>query len=439
MRILVKDVLTVTMDQSETIDRLTLLIEDGRFKSVSKDTRIFLNADRSIDGANLLAIPGFVNGHIHCDVTLARGLGDGLTLYQQDHDSFVSQKGWFTEQLDGEARHLSRLLQYAEAVRGGTTFICDVPFWHYQDDLVSPFIEVGVRGAVVLDYRKNFLTGEPVSEEEYFNTAHTLQNAGILPVVELPAEEDFETPLLGQLYRRACELDTPIQLHLAETVWRIELVRKKYGGSPVQYLNDIGILSERVIGSHGVYLDDSDIMMLQNSGAKIVNCPAAEMKIADGTAPVAKLLQTGVDVGIGTDGALWNDSADMFREMKTLMLLQRLAFGAGSMPSEKVIRAATIGGARAFGLENEIGSIEEGKRADLVLVDLDRFHLIPHYHGTQSNILQLLTSCACASDVHTVIVSGKIVVDGGRLTTIDEEALKKRCQDLACRRFRDLD
>ncbi len=439
MRILVNNVLTVTMDPSGTIDRLTILIEDGRFKAVSKDTQASSKDDRTIDGTNLLALPGFVNGHIHCDVTLARGLGDGLTLYQQDHDSFVSQKGWFTEQLDGEARHLSRLLQYAEAVRGGTTFICDVPFWYYGDDLVSPFREVGVRGAVVLDYRKNFLTGEPVSEADYFRTARHLRGAGILPIVELPAEEDFETPLLQRLYRRACALDTPIQLHLAETVWRIELIRKKYGVSPVQYLHEIGVLSERVIGSHGVYLDDGDITLLKNSGAKIVNCPAAEMKIADGTAPVVKLLQTGVEVCIGTDGALWNDSADMFREMKVLMLLQRLAFGAQSMAPEKVIRAATIGGARVFGVEKETGSIEEGKRGDLVLIDLNRLHLVPHYHGKQSNVLQLVTNCACTDDVHTVISGGRIVVDGGRLTTIDEETLKKQCQDLACRRFRDLD
>ncbi|MBN2323292.1 MAG: amidohydrolase family protein [Spirochaetes bacterium] len=439
MKILITDVLTVTMDPSGTIDRLNLLIEDDRFKSVSKSGGASPNGDRTIDGTNLLALPGFVNGHIHCDVTLARGLGDGLTLYEQDHDSFVSQKGWFKDQLDGEARRLSRLLQYAEAVRGGTTFICDVPFWHYKDDLVSPFEEVGVRGAVVLDYRKNFLTGEPVEEKEYFKTAQTLRNAGILPVVELPAEEDFETPLLLRLYRRACDLDAPIQLHLAETVWRIELIRKRYGGSPVRYLNEIGVLSERIIGSHGVYLDDGDITMLKESGAKIVNCPAAEMKIADGTAPVAALMQKGVDVCIGTDGALWNDSADMFREMKVLMLLQRLAFGAGSMPPERVIRAATIGGARVFGMQKETGSIEEGKHADLVLVDLDRFHLVPHYHGARSNVLELITGCATAADVHTVIASGKIVVDRGRLTTIDEEALKKRCQDLACRRFRDLD
>ena len=439
MKILVKDVLAVTMNPSGTIDRLTLLIEDGRFKSVSKDSLPLQEGDRTIDGANLLALPGFVNGHIHCDVTLARGLGDGLTLYQQDHESFVSQKEWFREQLDGEGRHLSRLLQYAEAIRGGTTFICDVPFWYYGDDIVSPFSEVGVRGAVVLDYRKNFLTGEPVEEEDYFKTAHELKKAGILPVVELPAEEDFETPLLQRLYRRACELDVPIQLHLAETAWRIDLIRKKYGSSPIEYLHEIGVLSEKVIGSHGVYLDDRDIMLLKSSNAKIVNCPAAEMKIADGTAPVVKLLESGVDVCIGTDGALWNDSADMFREMRTLMLLQRLAFGAQSMPPEAVIHAATIGGARVFGLEKETGSIEEGKRADLVLVDLDRLHLIPHYHGRQSNLLQLVTSCACAADVRTVIADGRIVVDDGKLTTIAEEALKKRCQDLAERRFKDLD
>jgi 5-methylthioadenosine/S-adenosylhomocysteine deaminase len=438
MRILIEDLLTVTMNRDREIARMTLLIENGRFERIYRRTVRSKKADRVIKGRHLVAIPGLINGHIHCDVTLARGLGDGLTLYQQDHDSFVSQKGWFNKQLDRRARHLSRLLQYAEAVRGGTTYICDVPFWHYGDDLVSPFNEVGVGGAVVLDYRKNFLTKERVAKEEFFQTAAALREAGFLPIVELPAEEDFDPPLLKELYSWAEELDTMIQLHFAETRWRVEMTRERLGSSPVAALYKLGILTWRIIGSHGVYIDETDLPVLKDSGARIVNCPAAEMKIADGIAPVVKLIEKGVPVGIGTDGALWNDSADMFREMKTLMLLQRVTYGAASMDAYELLRTATIGGAEVFGMEHEIGSIEKGKRADLVLIDLNSTHLTPHYHGKQTNILQVLTSCVGAGDVHTVIVDGKVIVENGRICTIDEEQLKDSCQALADERLKEL-
>jgi len=438
MRIIIEDVLTVTMNPKKEIERQTLLIENGRFQHISKGGVRRKDDDRVIDGRKMAAIPGLVNGHIHCDVTLARGLGDGLTLYEQDHDSFVSETGWFNKELDREARHLSRLLQYAEAVRGGTTFICDVPFWHYEDDLISPFHDIGLRGAVVLDYRKSFLTGERIGKKEYFRKAKDLREAGFLPIVELPAEEDFDPDLLKQLLSWAEELDTLVQLHFAETTWRVDIIKKKFGRSPVGALHELGVLGPRIIGSHGVYIDESDMGILKNSGARIVNCPAAEMKIADGIAPVVKLMEKRVPVGIGTDGALWNDSADLFREMRTLMLLQRVTYGASSMDAYSVLRAATIGGAEVFGLEKEIGSIERGKLAHLVLIDLDKTHLIPHYHGKQSNILELLTSCVTAGDVHTVIVDGRIVVDNRRLLTIDEERLKDRCQEVAESRFRDL-
>jgi 5-methylthioadenosine/S-adenosylhomocysteine deaminase len=438
MKILIEDVLTVTMNRDGEIARMTLLIENGRFEHVSRKAIKPAQVDCTIDGRHLVAIPGLINGHIHCDVTLARGLGDGLTLYQQDHESFISETGWFHKQLDREARHLSRLLQYAEAVRGGTTFICDVPFWHYEDDLVSPFSEVGARGAVVLDYRKDFLTKERIDKKEYYKTAASLRDADLLPIVELPAEEDFDQDLLKQLSCWTEELDTLAQLHLAETTWRVAITKQRFGHSPVGSLHDLGILSHRIIGAHGVYIDEADLSMLKDAGARIVNCPAAEMKIADGIAPVVQLIEKGVPIGIGTDGALWNDSADMFREMKTLMLLQRVTFGASSMDAYEVLRAATLGGAEVFGMDHEIGSIEQGKRAHLVLIDLNSTHLIPHYHGEQSNILQILTSCAGGGDVHTVIVDGSVIVEGGRLLTIDEEQLKERCQTLAEQRFRDL-
>ena len=435
MRILIEKVLTVTMHERGEIDHCSILIEDGRIERVSRNAIEKRDGDHVIDGSRMIAIPGLINGHVHCDITLARGLGDGLTLFEQDNQSWVSRKKWYRNELNREARHYSRMLQYAEAVKGGTTFICDVPFWWYGDDLTAPFREVGIVGAVVLDYRRDFLTGELAEKREYFDAARQLQDEGHMPIVEAPAEEGFEDDLLLRLMSWAQELDTLLHLHLAETTWRMESIRERFNSTPVRYLRDLGFLNERVIGSHGVYLDEADREILHTSGSRIVNCPAAEMKIADGIAPVSELVSEGIPVGLGTDGALWNDSSDICAEMKTLMLLQRVLKGADSLSAHDSLHAATLGGAQVFGLENELGSIEEGKAASLVLLNCDRPHLTPLHRLDEGNVLQLITSSARASDVDTVIVDGKIIVEGGVLLTIDEEELMAKCQELADRQF----
>ena len=256
-----------------------------------------------------------------------------------------------------------------------------------------------------------------------------------MPIVEAPAEEGFEDDLLLQLMSWAQELDTLLHLHLAETTWRMDSIRERFNSTPVRYLRDLGFLNERVIGSHGVYLDRSDRDILRTSGASIVNCPAAEMKIADGIAPVSELIHEGIPVALGTDGALWNDSSDLFSEMKSLMLLQRVTKGADSLSAHDCLHAATLGGAQVFGLEKTLGSIVEGKRASIVLIDLDRPHLTPLHRLDEGNVLQLITSSARASDVDTVIVDGRIIVESGVLRTVDEEALMAKCQELADKQF----
>ncbi len=442
MSIIIEDVLTVTMNDQREIGRYTIVIDGTRIADMIRSPAHGLSHRSEqhtvIDGKNKIAIPGFVNGHIHSDMTLSRGLGDGLTLYEQDNDSWISDRQWFYHELYGDARYYGKLLQYVEAIKGGTTFLCDVPFWFAGDDIVKPFKEAGLSGAVVLDYRENFLTAEKMDENAYRAAALQLRQNGILPVVEAPSEENFNADLLLELHDRAESLDTCIQMHLAETTWRRDLIRSKHGTSPVRYLHEIGFLDHRVIGSHGVYVENEEIAILKNTGAKIVNCPAAEMKIADGIAPVSEFMRKGVPVGIGTDGALWNDSSDMFTEMKHLMLVQRVAHGASSIDAASCLYAATRGGATVFGLENEIGSLEKGKRAHVVLLDYRKPHLVPLYHGPNSNIVENLVSCAKASDVDTVLIDGRPIVQNGALRTLDEGALVDECQKIGKQIFENL-
>jgi len=440
MKIIIEDVLTVTMNDSKDIGIYTIVIDEGKISLLTKEPYKIKkrNDDIVIGGKDRIALPGFINGHIHSDIILARGLGDGLTLYEQDNNSFVSRKQWFNRELDREARYYSKLLQYVEAVKGGTAFICDVPFWHHNDDLLKPFKKIGVMGAVVLDFRKNFLTGEMIDKKEYLSSARYIKEHGYMPIVEGPAEEHYERELLNLIKTWAEELDTLIQMHLAETTWRVDITQKKYGKTPVRYLHDVGFLNSRLIGSHGVYIDSEELGILKRTGARIINCPVAEMKISDGIAPVSEFISNNIPLGIGTDGALWNDSADMFAEMKSLMLLQRVSKGAASCDAYSCLHAATRGGARVFGLEKELGSIEPGKRACITLIDYMKPHIVPIYHGSQSNVLQNIVSCARASDVSTVIIDGNIIVEDGALRTINEQKLIRKCQEMGSTKFKNM-
>ncbi len=423
------------MNPENAIGWYSIVIEDGLIKCVSTDIPEPQEGERVINGSGKVAIPGLINGHVHCDVTLARGLGDGFSLYEQCYDSFVSEHQWFRNELDREARNLSRLLQYIEAVKGGTTFICDVPFWPEPDDLVAPFEMVGIDGAVVVDYQTDFLNGERFSREDYVSLLRIIREKGYLPLVKAPEEEAYAPGLLGEIADIAAELDTNIQMHLAETTYRMEFVKQKYQKSSVKYLHDIGFLSSRVIASHGVYLDKEDRQLFKEAGARIINTPIAEMKIADGAASVVDYLQEGITLGLGSDGALWNDSSDMFSEMKALLLVQRLKYGANALSAYEALYAATLGGAKVFGIDDNYGSIEVNKRANIALLDYMKPHLVPLYHNDLSNVVPVIVTCAKASDVDTVIVNGRIVVENGQLLTSDEEGVIQACQKLGEKKF----
>jgi 5-methylthioadenosine/S-adenosylhomocysteine deaminase len=419
-RIIIRDILTLTLDPANRIGTFSIVIQDGLITRVFETPVPCTRQDLCIDGLNRVALPGFINGHVHGDVLLARGLGDGLSLHDQQDASLIGRKRWFRQELTAEARSLGRTVQYAEALKGGTTFLCDFLFWlDPKDDACGPFAATGIKGAVAFDYRRDFLTDAIREDGEIRGIIDTLTHAGLLPVLQGPSEESFDPAILSSVKSTAKRFSLPIQLHLSETRRRRDIVREKFAKSSVGFLKDIGFLDERVMGSHGVYLDETDLGILAASGSSIVNSPTAEMKIADGTAPVARMLSHGISVGLGTDGALWNDSSDMFREMKTLMLLQRVTQGASAFSSAQALYAATMGGARCFGIDRLYGSIEEGKRASLTLVDTHSPHLVPLYTGRQSNALQNIVSCAGAGDVDTVLVDGEIVVENGRLTKLD--------------------
>jgi len=401
-----------------------VLCDQGRIVEVFTREQAPAECREVVDGGGeRVLMPGLVNGHCHGDMTLARGLGDGLTLGEQNR-AFAGHN-WFKAFLTGRDRRFSRQLTYCEALLSGTTFICENMYWTLGDDSAAAMVQTGIRGALVEDIRRSFDNQEDLlSPEELSRFRDGCLERGLVPVVGLPAEEDFDTPRLLKMKETLDGLGLRRTMHLAETDWRGAIIKEKFGATPVDYLAGIGFLGPSLLGSHVVRLSAAEVGLLKAAGTAVVNTPLCEMKIADGVAPIPEMLRQGVPVCLGTDGALWNNSNDIFREMKAMALLHSLAGGPralGPAAHKKVLSMATAEGARAFGVEG--GLLEKGLPADFILVDVSGPHIQPLRLGKYENVGSALVYCATGADVRDVFIGGRRVVAGRLLQTCDLRAI----------------
>lgn len=380
-----------------------------------------------IDGNGKILMPGLVNGHCHGDMTLARGLGDDLTLAEQNQA--FADTGWFYTLIDDEDRFYSRQLTYCEALLSGTTFILENMYWGMGEKSVRAMKEVGIRGALAEDIRENFSNPDKFVSDAYLDQYQkSCEEAEKIPVLGGISEEDYETQRLKNIQSIANDRDMYITCHLAENDWREKIVTEKYGKTSIAYLYEHGLLGEKLIGSHVVYADSDEIQMLAETDTKVVNTPLCEMKIQDGIAPIPEMVRQGVTVCLGTDGAMWNNSNDIFREMKGMSLLHSINSGIRSLKKTDILDMATINGAKCFGLENDYGTIEVGKKADFILIETNTPHMQPLWIGSKENVTSNIIYNATGNDVTDVFVDGRHVVNKGKLQTVDVEELIQKVQ-----------
>ncbi|MCL2191699.1 MAG: amidohydrolase family protein [Treponema sp.] len=378
-----------------------------------------------IDGGGKILMPGLVNCHCHGDMTLARGLGDDLTLLEQN-EAYRSHS-WFQAFIDDDDKYYSRQLTYCESLLAGCTFVCENMYWGMGTRSIQAMRDIGIKGALVEDIRSDFTDPESfLSDEVLRGFSAGCREAGLVPVLGLPAEEDWDTGLLKKIFAKAENIDAMQTMHLAENDWRVEIILKKYGLRPIEYLARNGFLHDRFIGSHVVFADQNELGFLKEANVKIANTPLCEMKIADGIAPVPEMARQGLTVGIGTDGAMWNNSNDIFREMKGMSLLHTVSGGIRSLSKKGILDMATTGGAAVFGMESEIGMVKEGMKADVILVDANKPHLQPIVLGKNENVTSAIVYSATGGDVTDVFVNGKRLVKDGVLTGTDVSAIIAR-------------
>lgn len=402
------------------------LIEDGavavageRIVAVGpgRDIRARFQAPLTLTEEHGLVMPGLVNVHTHAAMACFRGLADDLPLMQwlQEYIFPVEAK------LTPEIVYHSTLLSLCEMIKSGTTSFCDM--YLFAGDVARAAEASGMRawiGEVLYDFPSpcyGELENGFIYVEELFQRYH---NHPLLTITVDPHAVYTCSPgLLQRLGKVAAEKNALYVIHLSENEEEVRTCRERYGRTPVEHLEALGLLNALVVADHCVVLTDAEIALLAARGVKIAHCPESNMKLASGIAPVTKMLKAGLTVGIGTDGSASNNDVDMFGEMNSAAKLQKVATqDPTAMDAAATLRAATIGGAAVLGAAAEIGSLEPGKKADLIVLDFDQPHLTPVY-----NPVSHLVYAARGADVIHSVINGRVVMRDRRLTTLDEAAI----------------
>ncbi len=416
----------VTMDaRASVIDDGAVAIRRGRIVAIGRRSEIASRyvAPRTIDARGRAVIPGLINTHTHVPMTLFRGIADDLELNE-----------WLTKYIfPAEAKNVDQSfvrvgtrLGLAEMIRGGTTTYCDM--YYFEDAIAEETARAGMRavlGETVIDFpapdNKTFAAALGYAERFVQRwQGHRLIVPAIAPHAPYTVSEDH----LKEVRALADRLNAPVIIHVAETRKEVADIMQQKGTTPVQYLARIGFLNGRTTAAHLVHVNDDDIALLKKLDVGVAHNPQSNMKLASGIAPVPKMLAAELAVGLGTDGAASNNDLNMWEEMDTAAKLHKVAtFDPRVVSARQALWMATAGGARALHLERETGTLEVGKRADIVIVDLDRLHQTPRY-----DIYSHLVYATKASDVRTVIVDGRVLMRDRRLLTLDEAAIRREAR-----------
>ena len=421
MNIIIRNAEIVTMNPQEEIIRGDLLIENDRITQIGDVTPTY--ADKVIDATNRTVIPGFIQTHIHLCQTLFRGQADDLELLD-----WLKQKIWPLEAAhDAESSYYSALLGIGELIQSGTTSIVDMETVHYADEAFQAMAKSGIRalsGKVMMD------RGHEVPRRLQERTDQSIQNSvdllekwnlydqgriqyAFCPRFVVSCTEE----LLVEVKKLSEHYNVRVHTHASENRGEIELVERERGMRNVVYLDHIGLANERLILAHCVWLDEEEKRIIRKRGVKVSHCPGSNLKLASGIADIPGLLDRDVFVSLGADGAPCNNNLDMFNEMRLAAIIHKPTHGPTSMDAKTIFRMATIGGAKAMGLDDQIGSIEIGKKADLAILNLNGLHMYPSY-GVDT--ISRIVYSATRSDVETTIIDGNVVMENRHLQTIDE-------------------
>jgi len=423
--LLIQGAKVITLDSENQIFDGDVFVEHGRIVALGSSLiGGAYEAAEVIDGSGRLLIPGFVQTHVHLCQTLFRGAADDLSLID-----WLTKRIWPMEAAHtAESIYASARLGIAELIRGGTTCALTMETVRHTDAVFIAVLESGFRATVgkcMMD--KGDDVPEALREETEASIAESLallarwhgQADGRISYCFAPR---FAVSCTRELLERVAKLSREravmVHTHASENREEIQIVERETGRRNIEYLNDVGLAAPHVVLAHCVHVNGSEMDLLKRTGTHVAHCPSSNLKLGSGFAPIFEMLERGVSVSLGADGAPCNNRLDMFTEMRTASLIQKALYGAEALPALAMLRMATIDGARALGLDEEIGTIEVGKRADLTLLNVEALHTTPH-----PDPVSTIVYSAEASDVEAVIIDGRVVMRSGHLTTLDESAV----------------
>lgn len=413
----------VTMDEQDTVLRGDLLIRNGKIVTVGNVSE---EAELVIDAAACVVLPGFVQTHVHLCQTIFRGAADDLALID-----WLKRRVWPMEAAhDAASLSASAHLGIAELIKGGTTCALTMETVNHTDEVFKAVDETGFRATVgkcmmdkgdsvppaLHENRENSIRESLALLERWHGKADGRIRYCFAPRFAVSCTRE----LLNQVAKLAIEHSVVVHTHASENREECELVENDSGMRNISYLNSLGLTGPHVVLAHCIHVESDEIELLRMTQTNVAHCPSSNLKLGSGIAPIALMLQKGIRVSLGADGAACNNRLDMFTEMRTAALLQKLN-GPELVPAKTALRMATIEGAKALGLQAQIGSLEAGKRADVIVVNSDSLHSTP----STKDVASRLVYAATASDVQHVLIDGRLVMRDGNLLLADEEVVKE--------------
>jgi 5-methylthioadenosine/S-adenosylhomocysteine deaminase len=426
--VLIRGGLVLAMDDAGSIYRDgAVAVRGSQILAVGPAQEISarFRSDTVLDARGQVVLPGLVNAHTHAPMTLFRGLSDDIALEPWLERIWALEKRYATAENVAAGAELA----FAEMIRSGTTTAADM-YWQ-RDAVMETARKAGFRlvnGPSFID----FVGPDGIQLEQRLPLAREFiekyrDDPLVSVCVQVHTTYTVPPPVLEMARDLAREYGLLFITHAAESRGEMAAVRERYGKTPIEVLDEAGLLGGQTLLAHCVHLSDDEIALLAERRTAVAHCPESNLKIGSGIARIPDFLKAGVTVGLGTDGAASNNDLDLWGEMRTAALIQKgLRYDPTVMPAPVVLRMATIEGARALGLGQVTGSLEAGKRADLISIDLDRLHLTPLF-----DIYSHLVYAAKSADVRNVMIDGRMVMQDGALLTIDEGGIKERVRRIA--------
>jgi len=426
MSVLIKDAVIVSQDKKRRIFKGSIYIEDGIIKEIS-ERALAIEGDFKISGNGKVVLPGLINTHTHIPMTLFRGYGDDMAL-----EDWLKKRIWPAEaRLDRNAVKAGTDLGLLEMILSGTTCYADMYF--FEDTIAERTKKAGLRGFLGFSFL-DFGTPE-YKREELFSRCEDfikrwINEKLITPVIAPHSSYTCSPETLMKCSELSKKYNLIIHTHCSETQQEIYDVKSRYGVRPLEQFERTGILSNKTLLAHCGWITKGEVRKIAMAGASVSHCPVSNMKLATGGyMPLPELIDEGANVSIGTDGAASNNTLDMFESIKfTALLHKHHRWDPCVAKAQQVLDMATIGGAKALGIDGEIGSIEEGKVADIIVVDFKKAHLTPT-HDVVSHLVYAVRS----SDVVATIVNGKVLMIDRNVLTLKEDEVLELAQKEALR------